>query len=78
MNPALVSILYDVIGGAVGGALALLVITWIEKAQDKRKYCQRPGRGWYCTWAEGHRGECSKYPEWWMELWLVLRGKDAR
>lgn len=42
------------------------------------KYCRRPERGYYCTWAEGHLGECDEWAEWWMVLWLLLRGKEVR
>lgn len=44
--------------------------------RGRRRYCDKPARGWYCVWAKGHLAECREYPEWWMELWLMLRGKD--
>lgn len=42
-------------------------------SRSKRRYCRKPGRGWYCTWAEGHLAECDEWPDWWMELWYSLK-----
>jgi hypothetical protein len=36
-------------------------------------FCKKPKRGFYCTWAKGHLGECDEWPEWWMELWIDLK-----
>jgi hypothetical protein len=50
----------------------------------RRRYCERPPRGWYCVWAEGHLGECHEWMDWkiiftrdwWMIFTAQLRPRE--